>query len=270
MSQKYLLYFDDTGSRDPDRITHQGRDDGMDCFGLGGFLVKEEDVSSVFAGHEAFCERWNIRYPLHSQRIRGGRNDFSWLRKNPEKAYEFHSQLNDFLLSLPIICLACIIDRRGYVSRYKDVHHKLWYMCKTAFTVLVERAAKFADEQGRKLEIYFEGTGKKEDRDITNYARELKKIGSPFNQATSGKYQPLLREDYARIILGEPHRRTKKLPLLQIADLILYPMAKGGYDQAYRPYQKLMMAGKLIDHWFSKEDRVARGIKYSCFPAQKE
>jgi len=270
MSRKYVLYFDDTGSRDPDKANYAQRKDAMDCFGLGGFLIKEEDISEVFTRHKTLCQKWNITYPLHSQSIRGGRNDFSWLRKNPEKGYLFQAELNDFLLSLPIIGIACVIDRPTYIDRYRDRHEKLWFMCKTAFSVLVERSAKFADEQGRKLEIYYEETGKKEDRDIVAYARELKKMGSPFNPTTSGKYQPLLPNDYARIILGEPQRRTKKLALLQIADLILYPMAKGGYDQTYRPYQSLKEGGKLIDSWFSEEERAERGIKYSCFPAQKE
>ena len=35
--------------------------------------------------------------------------------------------------------------------------------------------------------------------------------------------------------------------MIQIADLVLYPMAKGGYDSDYRPYKKLKESGKLID-----------------------
>jgi len=43
MPEKYILYFDDTGSRAPDRNACIPRHDKMDCFGLGGLLVKEED-----------------------------------------------------------------------------------------------------------------------------------------------------------------------------------------------------------------------------------
>lgn len=66
--------------------------------------------------------------------------------------------------------------------------------------------------------------------------------------------------------MGEPKRRTKKTPMLQVADLMLYPMAKGGYDPTYRPYVDLMAAGKLIDALLPVEDRPTLGIKYSCFP----
>jgi len=269
MTEKYVLYFDDTGSRDPDKTDYKNRKDNMDCFALGGILIKEEDIPEVFTKHKAFCQEWKITYPLHSSTIRGGRDNFGWLR-TPEKAGEFFPALNTFLLSLPIIGIGCVIDRPGYVARYQDRHDKLWLMCKTALSVLVERSAKFADEQGRKLEIYYEESGKKEDRDITGYVRELKKTGSPFSQPTSSKYNPLVAEDYTRIILGEPRRKTKKLALLQIADLVLYPIAKGGYDPTYGPYQNLKEAGKLIDSWFPEEERAARGIKYSCFTSLKE
>ena len=51
----------------------------------------------------------------------------------------------------------------------------------------------------------------------------------------------------------------------QIADLVLYPMAKGGYDSNYPPYKALKENNKLIDNLLP-EDRIPLcGIKYSCF-----
>ncbi|MDR4483188.1 MAG: DUF3800 domain-containing protein [Nitrospirales bacterium] len=271
MTKKYVLYFDDTGSRDPDKTDYPNRQDEMDCFGLGGFLLKEEDIPELRKKHQTFCEKWSINYPLHSQSIRGGRNQFGWLRQTPEKAFLFYSELNELLLDLPLIGIACVIDRPGYVARYKTKYPaSLWYMCKTAFSILVERSAKFADEQARQLEIVFEGSGPKEDRDIKAYLRELKKIGNPFSQETSEGYTPLTAEDYRRIILGEPHQKSKKIPMLQIADLVLYPIAKGGYDRNYKPYKELLEGGKLIDKFFAEDHLLFRGIKYSCFDRQKD
>ena len=88
---------------------------------------------------------------------------------------------------------------------------------------------------------------------------------NPFDEGTSGYYTPLVAEDYRRIVLGKPQRRTKKTPLVQIADLILYPMAKGGHDPDFYPYQKLKEAGKLIDCLVPEDEIPLRGIKYSCF-----
>ena len=126
--------------------------------------------------HKDFCAKWKIDYPLHSTKIRGGRGKFSWL-KRPENANAFLPALQDFLLSLSVVGIACIVDRPGYVTRYKCRYHDgLWYMCKTTFCILVERAAKFTDAEDRRLEIYFEEAGKWEGRRITEYIRQLKQV----------------------------------------------------------------------------------------------
>src|SRR3546814_4091498 len=123
------------------------------------------DVCSSDLAHD-------IDYPLHSWAIRGARGKFAWL-KAPEKAGNFHAAIEEYLLSLPIVALACVINRPGYVARYKGRYNEqLWLMCKTAFSILVERAAKFADDEGRQLAIYFEGAGPKEDRDIEKRSEE--------------------------------------------------------------------------------------------------
>lgn len=272
MRKKFHLYFDDTGSRDPDHTPHiiGGRKDKMDCFGLGGVLIREEDIDLIFKSHKAFCAQWEIDYPLHSTKIRGGQGKFGWLRK-PDNAASFLPALEAWLLSLPIISIACAVHRPGYVERYKNEYQeRLWFMCKTAYSILIERAAKYAEREGRKLEVYFEQAGKKEDRDILAYTKELKQEGAPFASATSDGYEPFGAEDFRRIVLGEPRQRTKKTPMVQIADLVLYPIAKGRYDPTYRPYLKLMEGGKLIDCLIAEEDRATLGIKYSCFDGVNE
>ena len=268
MTSKYILFFDDTGNRNPDKSTSPNRMDRMDCFGLGGILVKEEHLGVLVQRHKEFCAEWRIDYPLHSTKIRGARAKFGWLEK-PENARFLHA-LQEFLLSLPIIGIACVVHRPGYSQRYRDRYKgDLWYMCKTTFCILVERSAKFADEEGRSLEIYFEESGRYEDSDIIQYMRNLKKHGNPFDQDNSKDYRPLAPEDYRRIILGEPQRSTKKSPFIQIADLILYPIAKAGYDPNYPPYRELKKHKKLVDCFVQKDQILHRGSKYSCFDYQK-
>jgi hypothetical protein len=58
--------------------------------------------------------------------------------------------------------------------------------------------------------------------------------------------------------------------MMQIADLVLYPMVKGGYDQSYRPYAKLIEAARIIDAELDPGDRPNLGVKYSCFDHKKE
>ena len=237
----------------------------MDCFGLGGVLIDEEDIREVWDRHRSFCDLWGIDYPLHSHEIRGGRGNFSWL-KNPERALEFLPALNDFLVSLPVLGIGAIIHRPGYVSRYAERYQgRPWRMDRTAFSILIERSAKHARSKGRRLRVYFEGSGKREDRDMVAFMKELKRDGAPFDEENSAPYGGLTANAFRELVLGEPRRRTKKTSMLQIADLYLYPMAKSGYDPGYRPYVELMKAGRLIDAILPPEDRRVLGIKYSCF-----
>lgn len=141
----------------------------------------------------------------------------------------------------------------------------LYRFYRTTFTILVERSSKYADKHNRKLEIIYENSGKKEDRDIVKYLRELKKTGNPFNTNTSKGYNPFSADDYARVIIWEPKRKTKQNPLLQIADLMLFPMAESGYDAKYYPFQKLKENKKIIDCIISPEESPYMAIKYSCF-----
>lgn len=269
MTKKYHLYFDDTGSRDPDHKPRE-RQDQMDCFGLGGVMIREEDIGTVVARHKEFCDEQGIDYPLHSSRIRGAQGKFGWLKK-PGKAELFLPALEEWLLSLPIVGIACVIHRLGYVERYEDLYKgQLWFMCKTAYSILLERAAKFAKRDGRKVEVYFERAGKNEDRAIVNYTKELKADGPPFAATTSGAYKPFASNDFRCFVLGQPRCLTKANPMIQIADLVLYPIAKGGYNPEYRPYVKLMDGGKLIDSCLNEEERNRIGIKYSCFDGLKK
>lgn len=120
-------------------------------------------------------------------------------------------------------------------------------MDKTAFSILIERS------------------GKQEDRDIVAFMKELKAEGMPFDGDNAAAYRGLDAGEFGDLVLGEPKGRTKQTPLLQIADLYLYPMAKAGYDATYKPYLALMKASRLIDSVLSSEKRPLLGIKYSCF-----
>lgn len=263
--EKYILYVDDTGSRDLSKDPALERRDGMNWFGLGGILVKAEEDSTIYQAHKAFCKEWDITYPLHSSTIRGRRRGFAWLG-DPEKAGYFMPALREMLVSLPYLATAVIIDRPGYFQRYRSAHgDSLWEMDKTAFSILIERTAKFAESEGRKLEIVFEESGKLEDRAIVRYMKSLKADGLPFDENSMSDYRPFQAEDFRRIVLGEPHRKRKALPQLQIADLVLYPIAKGGYQKNHRPYLELKDAGKLIDDHLPEPLKPHCGIKYSCF-----
>lgn len=67
---------------------------------------------------------------------------------------------------------------------------------------------------------------------IITFMRELKVYGMPFDFDRSAAYSSLEAAQFRDLVLGEPRHQTKRSPLLQIADLYLFPMAKAGYDSS--------------------------------------
>ena len=186
--------------------------------------------------------------------------------KNPERTVEFLPELEEFLASLPVMGIATIIHRPGYMARCSERYGgRPWRMDKTAFSILIERAAKYARSKGRRLRVFFERSGRQEDRDTVAFMKKLKAEGMPFDGDNATAYDDLKSGEFKKLVLGEPRGRAKNTPMLQIADLYLYPMAKAGYEASYKPYIALMRAGRLIDSALPLEDRPLLGIKYSCF-----
>lgn len=269
LQETYYLYFDDSGIRFPDKQQTPIRDDGMDHFALGGILLKKSDRSDMIDRYKEFRKKWRITYPLRPSDMRGKRGNFVWLTEKPVHD-AFFKDLNTYLCSIPVIGFAAVVDRIGYNNRYEEKYgDKRWWMCKTAFSILVERVSKYAANNGGRLKLRFEETGKKEDRAIAEYFKDLKIVGMPFDTSTSSRYDFLKADDFRKILLGEPKRQMKKSPLLQIADIYLYPMVKGGYDKEYFPYKMLMEKRKLIDALIPIEKIESCGIKYSCFDSNE-
>jgi hypothetical protein len=251
LKPKLHLYFDDSGSRKPDHKPTVARRDKMDHFSLGGILMREDNIEALLNEYYDFMERWNLSdpehpTPLHSTKIRSRQKEFAWLGNDKKREAEFLKDLGETICSLPYLAIACVVHRPGYNARYSEKYNgEPWMLCKTACTILIERAAKYADAQGANLEIYFEESGKNEDQDIQKYVKSLKQEGMPFDRTTSQGYAALTAADFSRIILGNPHRRTKATPMCQIADMILYPISKGGYDPTYPPYDDLLKSKKI-------------------------
>jgi hypothetical protein len=96
------------------------------------------------------------------------------------------------------------------------------------------------------------------------YYEDLKVAGAPFADETSQKYAPLASEDFTKS-LYELRLKNKSSPMIQIADLYLWPMCIGGYDPANRPLVRLKNDRRLIDCVLSEQAIGLEGIKYSCW-----
>jgi hypothetical protein len=261
------LYLDDSGSRDLDRpITKASQRQGTPWFALGGVLVREEDEAIVRAAYADFCNRWGIAYPLHSWEIRNRQGNFGWLRAAPSVERDrFLSGLSAFMTAQPLRVTACVVNRAGYDARYRQLHgQRRWKMSKTAFTIVVERAAKIAQKEERQLKVWFEEHSKAEDQAVIGYFNDMKAHGMPFDPKTSHSYSPLDSSTLTSV-LSSCQRKKKSSPLVQLADLVLFAVCKGRYTPNYSPYQMLVGASMLVDQHLPAADCATMGIKYSCF-----
>lgn len=263
------LYLDDSGTRHPDREPGARASD-RDWFALGGVLINQEDEAAAHEKIGEFRSRWPQLgdSPLHSSEIRHASKNFAWLSAAPSQKAEFLEDLQSMLLVMPVVGIACVIHRPGYNARYRARYGaERWRLCKTAFTVVVERAAKVAVRDSRRLRVYVERASASDDRAAKSYYEALRTQGNPFDPETSGRYQPLSVDTYASV-LYEFRTKSKQSRIMQIADLYLYPICHGGYDPKHRAFAALREAGKLIDCCLAAQEIETVGIKYSCFDCE--
>jgi hypothetical protein len=260
------FYLDESGVRHPQRRPGTRAAHGYDWFALGGVLVNEEDESEVRRLHSDFSSRWNVRTALHSSEIRSQREQFRWLRSlsEPDRC-DFYESLYVLMRDAPLTGLACVVDRPGYNSRYLALYQQQpWLLCKTAFSIVVERAAKYARNLGRRLRVAPERCNSAEDDLLKSYYNSLKINGLPFAVESSEKYSPFTAEQF-RETLYEFRLKGKSSPMAQLADLYLWPMCMGGYHESNQPYARLIRDGKLIECLLSSDAWPTLGTKYSCF-----
>jgi hypothetical protein len=218
------FYMDDSGTRHPDHDPGKRAVHGYDWFALGGVLVKAEDEPQARELHDLFCKKWGLGSPIHSVEVRGKTLGFSWLSKLEKPIQEqFYEELYGLMRDSPVIGLACVIDRPGYNHRYREKYGRdRWSLCKTAFNISVERAAKYAKTLGYRLRVCPERCNKPEDAVLKGYYDGLKNVGLPFAVDTSAIYTPLAPADFSHI-LYEFKLKMKTSPMAQLADLFLWP-----------------------------------------------
>ena len=265
MPKAVHFYMDDSGTRTIDRVPTPFDPNKSNHFALGGVLILEEDETAVRNAHQELCSKWHIDYPLHSVDIRHGCAKFSWVRRDSPEYRPFMRDLTKMLMDAPVTALACVIDRPGYDRRYREIYHRgLWHLCRTAFTVAVERAAKYARDLGRPLRVFPEKSAADDEHRIRRYYAGLITEGVPFDAARSNLYAPLRAHEFKETLI-ELRFKAKTSPPMQLADLYLWPMAMRGYGRGGRPYEAFHSAGRLIEARLAQDQIAIRGTKYSCF-----
>jgi uncharacterized protein DUF3800 len=259
------FYMDDSGTREPNRKSWERQPNPREFFALGGVLINEEDEAEARRLYDRFCSKWSISYPLHSSEIRGSTGNFTWLLRQTDDYDRFMVDITKMLTAMPVLGLACVIDRYGYDTLYRERYgRRQWHLCQTAFCIAVERAAKFARRDGRKLRVMPERSGKDDERRLKQYYNDLRTQGPPFEASNSNVYAPLSASDF-HSTLYELRFKRKSSPMMQIADLFLWPMVKAGHDTNYLPFVKFKQAGRLIECRLQPWELASCGTKYSCF-----
>lgn len=199
--------------------------------------------------------------------MRHATGDFAWLKRHSAEYRPFMRDLTGMLTAVPVIGIACVIDRPGYDGRYRAKYgRRQWQLCKTAFAIIVERALKFVRRSGgrEKLRVLPERCSFDDDNRLLSYYTELRNEGMPFDAGSSAGYAPLLADEF-RAGLHEIRFKGKSSPPMQIADLYLWPMVTMRYKGNYRPHTDLCDAGRLIESRLAEAEVLACGSKYSCF-----
>lgn len=262
MSQLFAFYMDESGSPKPNPK------DAASYFAVGGVLIKRDDESTIRRMISEFKTRWGIdeKTPLHGNEIRSRKKSFAWLgRRSQDEQEQFLSELSKLIIQCPIIVHGCVISRKGYLDRYLERYgSNTWEMMKSAFSILIERVGKYVLLQDGKVMIYFEKAGKREDSLITSYFKNLRDSGAPFNPETSSKYTPLTSNEMKQVLTGI-ESKSKSHPVMQIADLCLYPLAKSKEQPENQAFQALLRHKKLIDTQLVGDNLYKMGIKYYCF-----
>jgi hypothetical protein len=263
--KEFNFYIDDSGTRNPDRKPGKSHFGG-DWFALGGVVVASEHEGDARDLHGSFCEAWKIDYPLHSVKIRHRSDNFAWVGALDEREQKrFFAELDELMRTVPVFALACVIDRPGYNARYAEKYGKdRWSLCKTAFPIIAERAVKFAMLHAARVRLYVERSDKASEPLLRSHYESLRADGMPFANGGDAKYQPLTG-DVMRERLYDLKFKNKTSPMLQLADLMLYPLCKGKYQPDYRPMDMLKREGKLIEAILPAELTGTVGTKYSCF-----
>lgn len=262
---EFALFIDESGSPKPNRK------DQAKYFALGGVFLERVDEALVAAELSAFKRRWDIddNVALHGNEIRARKKHFAWLGKLPEAQQErFMVDLSSTITALPIIVHACVVCRTGYLDRYLDQYGTdTWEMMKSAFTILTERSAKYAGKNNGSIMIYYEEAGKKEDQLIEQYFHELRSGGHPFDPINASQYSPLSGEELSKCLRGIEGKK-KNNPILQVADLCLYPTARGRRNPKDRAYESLRSSKILVDTQLEAGELNSLGIKYYCFDSE--
>lgn len=117
------------------------------------------------------------------------------------------------------------------------------------------------------MRVFVERSDKKTDRTIKGYYDDMRGNGMPFSKDNSEKYGPA-QSQMLQDSLFEFRLKEKTSPLMQIADLFLWPLSMSAYNPDCKPFKALLEKGLVINCAVPGQEHTL-GLKHYCFDNKK-
>lgn len=204
----YIVYVDESGDHGLKSI-----DQDFPLFALALCVMKKTDYAAIvvpkfqemkfrYFGHDAVV--------FHEHEIRKEKNQFGFLRSNAALRYEFMTELNNIVESVPLSVFSTVIHKERLKSQYNTPFNPY----NLALQYSLERLGKFLirSEQANTIQhVVFECRGKQEDNELElEFRRICDSSSSPFDRI---EFEPVFA------------RKSVNSTGLQLADLMARPIA---------------------------------------------
>ena len=240
----YHLYIDECGDQNLEAFSPT-----FPIFTLCGILVRDDKVSLLEGQVRALKkEFWGDRQIiLHSRDIRKCQNGFEVLFDLNVKRH-FYEAVNRLLGQEDVYAIVCCsILKEPYIRQFG----KLNDVYGQSLSFILERAIFCVDNQCKdgsgRISAIVERRGKREDRNLQNYYRQL---------LEKGTYWVTEERMRNRMSSLDFRWKTEDIAGLQIADLVAYPLTR----HVLNP-QAVNLAYDVLEPNIFKEDGKLMGLK---------
>lgn len=209
----YIVYVDESGDHGLTSI-----DPDYPIFCLAFCIIHKQDYTETICPE---IQRLKFKYwghdfiNLHAHDIRKEKGNFAVLRTNPTLREDFFKDLNALIQNSPMQIAASVIQKGELKDKYTNPYNPYEISLLFCMEKILEFLCKNGQE-GRSINIVFEGRGPKEDQELELEFRRI------CDNKGSWGYKSV---DFSKMSF-EPQFVSKKenLPGLQVSDLIARPI----------------------------------------------
>ncbi len=204
-----ILFLDESGDSNLRAI-----DPYYPLFVLGGVIVDYKDLEYNADKIRDFKIKYfgTDKVILHTKEITRREGAFHILNKKITMN-DFYKDLNTLMTELKYKCIACIVDKKKHIEKYKDLALDVY---EYSLHILIERFIYQIKNKEIGM-IKAEARGKIDDKQIQLAYERIQNKGTFFVKAEEIKQ---------KIDSFKIHKKNENLNGLQIADLIITPIGR--------------------------------------------